>query len=208
MGSRRTPRTVGRPSLLTADLERDLVEKVRAGVPLETAAATCGIARSTLFMWLTKGRDEVEARIDGAEANRNFDHYVALYEKLTKSRAEAGARNVLMIQKAAAGGQIVEKRTITHTDGTIEEVEKRAAPDWRAAAWFLERTQRGQFGKDAVQVELTGADGGPVQISSHDAESIASQVTANLAKLAAGAARPALPAGEDPAIEDAEIVDD
>lgn len=46
---------------------------------------------------------------------------------------------------------------------TLMQIIRTAAPeDWRAAAWILERRFPKDFGKQLV--ELTGEDGGPVQI--------------------------------------------
>ena len=56
-----------------------------------------------------------------------------------KARDEATARNVAVIQKAAHNG------------------------DWKAAAWYLERTRQKTYGR-AERVEMTGADGEPMKM--------------------------------------------
>jgi transposase len=60
-------------------------------------------------------------------------------EAVEKARADAEVRNVHLIQQAA-------------NDGT-----------WQAAAWFLERSHHQRWGRKQ-SVELTGEDGGPVQV--------------------------------------------
>lgn len=49
----------------------------------------------------------------------------------------------------------------------VAKVQKAASDgNWTAAAWMLERRFPKQFGRlDRSQVELTGKDGGPVQVS-------------------------------------------
>jgi hypothetical protein len=49
-------------------------------------------------------------------------------------------------------------------DRRYVKVIEKAAEDgtWQAAAWFLERTNRREFGRNE-SVEITGKDGGPVQ---------------------------------------------
>jgi hypothetical protein len=64
---------------------------------------------------------------------------------------------------------VIEETTCKYRDPETgswspKPVVKRAAPDWRTAAWQLERSHRSHFGKDAVQVELSGPPGAPVQI--------------------------------------------
>lgn len=44
----------------------------------------------------------------------------------------------------------------------IETISDASAEDWRAAAWILERRFPEDFGK--TRVEVTGANGGPVQV--------------------------------------------
>lgn len=58
-------------------------------------------------------------------------------EELTRAKGESALRNIDIISKAANA-------------------------DWRAAAWILERRFPQDFGKQAL--EITGADGGPIQI--------------------------------------------
>ena len=64
--------------------------------------------------------------------------YREFREAVEAAKAEAVVRNVTIIQRAA--------RT-----------------DWRAAGWYLERTQREEFGKVTRQ-EVSGPDGGPIEI--------------------------------------------
>lgn len=58
-------------------------------------------------------------------------------EELTRAKGESALSNINLIKNAAL-------------------------EDWRAAAWILERRFPQDFGKQAL--EITGADGGPVQI--------------------------------------------
>jgi hypothetical protein len=59
--------------------------------------------------------------------------------------------------------EVTTRRYTDHEGHDVEErSEKRAVGDWRAAAWYLEKSHRDMFGKDAVVI--TGADGGAVQV--------------------------------------------
>lgn len=57
----------------------------------------------------------------------------------------------------------VQVETANVADGSIQTV--RASEDWRAHAWWLERRLPNEFGE---RKQITGADGGPIQIHSVD----------------------------------------
>jgi hypothetical protein len=65
--------------------------------------------------------------------------YVEFMESIKSAEAEAEIRNVSIIQSAA----------IT---------------TWQAAAWHLERKHPDRWGMHKSQIELTGKDGGPIDI--------------------------------------------
>src|SRR3954469_9935830 len=93
---------VGRRTKLTEATVRVIVASVAAGVPLKYAAQRAGIDESTLHLWLRTGRR--------AKKGPHFQ----LFQSLKKAEAGAVARNVALVQKAAA-------------------------KTWQAAAWWLER---------------------------------------------------------------------
>lgn len=74
-------------------------------------------------------------------------------------------------------------------DRRYVKVIEKAAEDgtWQAAAWFLERTNRKEYGRNE-SVEITGKDGGPVQQQVVGDEQRA-KVTEMLDELAAKRAR-------------------
>jgi len=68
--------------------------------------------------------------------------YAEYLEAIKKAEAVAEVRNVTLIQNAAAN-------------------------TWTAAAWYLERKHWDRWGKkDRNQIELTGANGQPIEINS------------------------------------------
>ena len=65
--------------------------------------------------------------------------YREFVESVSRARVEAEVRNVALVQRAATG-------------------------DWRAAAWFLERSLPAKYGK-STKVEHSGPEGGPITLA-------------------------------------------
>ncbi|MEQ7008418.1 hypothetical protein ABN028_19790 [Actinopolymorpha sp. B17G11] len=187
MGRRRRPRKPGRPTLLNPEVERRLVDAVRLGAPVAVASAHAGISEQSFYNWMNAGREEIEARDAGEPPNPDHEPHMRLWERIIDARAAATIRNVGQLQKAAAGGYVTEETTRKFRDpetGRIitETTTKRAPVDWRAAAWWLERQQRSHFGKGVDQVELTGANGGPLQVEATvDVQALTQRLQAHLA---------------------------
>lgn len=119
----------GRPPIpLTPELVATLCEAISAGYNKESAAEAIGVHEDTLRTWLKKGR-------------RGDEPYSGLFRAVKKAEAEAVNRNVRAVQAATEGGQLLSRTTRTRRDGTVEVDEKFTAPQWTAAAWWLERTQ-------------------------------------------------------------------
>lgn len=223
MGARRGARKKGVPQgplLLSPETHKKLVDAVRMGAPVPTAATYAGISVRSFQTWCAKGRDEQNRRDDGGAPDHDLDPYVDLFADVLKARADAGMRNVGILQRVAQGGSVLEETTKRYRDPeTGEYVEehtvKRQPADWRAATFWLERQQRDEWGKDAVHVEISGPGGGAVEIETTvNVDDLAAKISTNLAALAA-AALPELEAGPgelgvdpgDPRIIDADIVD-
>jgi len=76
---------------------------------------------------------------------RGREPYRAFYAAVKNAEEEAVQSRIAVIQKAAQDG------------------------NWQAAAWWLERKFPAEWGRiDRVQAEITGKDGGPLQVSRVD----------------------------------------
>lgn len=146
----------GRPSLLTPEVERAIIDAVAAGVPYSHAAQAQGVKPDTATKWLQQGRQASSGR------------FFLFLQAITQARARAIQANVAELRQAARGGEVIaSKRTTVERrlpDGTVETTttveERRAARDWRANAWWLARMAREDF---AERVEVTGQGGGPIE---------------------------------------------
>lgn len=113
----------GRPTKFNAEIANAIIENLRLGNYTEHAATAAGLAKSTLYSWLERGRKEQESIEAGFEPKRVENEFLEFSNAVEKAKAEAVSRNVAIIQKSAHSGT------------------------WQAAAWWLERTQQHLFGR-------------------------------------------------------------
>jgi predicted site-specific integrase-resolvase len=101
---------------LDAAVTQKICDLLRAGNFLEVAARAAGVHPTTVHRWLRTGRDQKKGR------------YRRFFDTVEKAQAEAEARDVALIAKAAS-------------------------EDWRAAAWRLERKAPRRYGA-RVQISV------------------------------------------------------
>jgi len=82
---------MGRKSKLTPERQERIINAIRAGSYVETAAALAGIHRDTLYDWLKRGRSEEEP-------------YATFLAAMNEALASAELRDVMAISKAVADG--------------------------------------------------------------------------------------------------------
>lgn len=178
MGQPRTGKRAGRHTVLTPDRRILLVEGMRAGLTKELCAMRASIGLSTLMEWLARGRtDREEGYIPHTfdvkskqwvhTKGRKVSAFAEFVDAMEKAEAGRLAEALLLIRAAAKGGEQVatEEVTTTAPDGTVTKTRKTrlTQPDWKAAAWTAEKTRPRDYGV-MVRTELTGAEGGPVQV--------------------------------------------
>lgn len=130
--------------MLTPDRARAILDAVSAGNSFLTAATYAGIGERTLYQWVDKGKAWFERHEWDEDADVPADHedpqarYAAFAQALYRARAQAEVRAVATIVEAGSD------RYRTDQDGRRELVE---AGDWRAAAWYLERSRPDRWAK-------------------------------------------------------------
>lgn len=115
------PRPPPNPSKLTEEREKTIVEAIRAGTPVETAAELAGISPRTLWDWLQRGSGE--GRLPSAPC------YVRLSQAVARAKAEA-ERDAL--------------------DQIRQGVGPTALPDWKARDRWLQITRPERYGDSAA----------------------------------------------------------
>ncbi|MER8103315.1 hypothetical protein [Kitasatospora sp. NPDC094016] len=150
----------GRRRLLTPDTEHKLIEATRQGMPVETAAAVAGVHKASFLRWLARGREEADRRRQGEPAQPGEDDYLALHERIEQARELAQAGAVVQLRRLINGGFVIKETTRKARDpetGQIieETVTDRAAPDFKAISFYLERQHRTHWGKDQAPEETT-----------------------------------------------------
>lgn len=133
------PRKVGARSLLTDAVRERLMTSLGSGAFQADAAMFAGISKGTYFGWLARGLKERERLESDDREKPNADEtpYLELLNAVEIKRMEA---------KMSALG----------------EIRKAGKRDWRANAWFLEKSYPKEYG---AALALTGAEGGAIEVN-------------------------------------------
>lgn len=142
--SRRSPKISRRDRSFITKKRKLFYEVLKQRLPISRACQLAGITYSTYRNWMIRGKDPKNP------VHQSFRAKVR--------QIEAGnEREALDIIRAVAkgGGKIVETKVVHGKMGGTERtrVVKQAHPQWTAAAWYLERTMKDSYGKDAVQAD-------------------------------------------------------
>ena len=150
----------GRPTKLTPTVMAKIVELLRAGSYRDVAAKSAGVTRSTLNLWFSRG----------SQAKSGI--YREFVDAVERAMADAEARAVAQIAKAAAGG------------------------DWKASAWYLERMHPCRWGRrDRVDATVSGAIT-HVNVNRVDLSHLSTEDLNTLEKLYAKILPPSDPSGD------------
>ena len=115
------PKT-GRRTKLNRELLHEISARLAGGLYFDTACRLCGVTPRSGFAWLAKAR-EIEARFEDAQDDPTDPEealFLQFLHAVESAKAEAEARSILGIREAGK-------------------------TDWRAHAWYLERTQGDKY---------------------------------------------------------------
>ncbi|MGW2220112.1 hypothetical protein ACWCSD_34430 [Nonomuraea sp. NPDC001684] len=166
---------MGRPTKLTPELADLLCEARANGHGTRGAAAACGISRSTLQLWLSKGEE-------GEDPDPIYSDFSA---RFTRAGARAIGRLVNAVFEDAVGG--VEIKRTVRPDGS-EEVQV-TPPNGAVALKALAQLDPEDW-QPRKALEVSGPNAGPVEVAQADVvENVLARVRAAKERRAAEAAR-------------------
>lgn len=166
-------------------------ETMRLGGFLHDAAARVGVAVETLRTWRTMGNrclaEITQGKRRRSEMNRHERNCATLAAKMDLAEAEARTSLMALVNKVAHG-EYKRKETTTETDAAgavIKNVTREidVGPDSHMISWWLQHRWPADFNRS--RLEITGADGGAVQV---DATPIVDKVRRHLADIQAARA--------------------
>lgn len=140
----------GRPPDISKEKQDMVVDALRLGCYMKTAADYAGVEFTTVTRWIELGAKEDEG------AYRKF------YEATKKAIGDSQRNALDSIKRASDGVEVTKTKTVTKQlkDGTkITEktVEKSKLIQWQAAAWILERRHPDDWGR-RMRADLNADD--------------------------------------------------
>lgn len=125
---------------LTRELIQEISDTIRRGGYVEMATALCGISKDTFYRWLREGKNA-----KGNTLTRELSYAVE------RAMAEAEINDLNKISDAADGqcAQFLMDSNgnyILDKSGCVIMTRPPIKPDWRAAAWRLERRHPKRWG--------------------------------------------------------------
>lgn len=129
----------GRKTVLTDEVHERIVTLTRAGAYFEHACAAAGVSDDAARGWKKRGLE-----------NPDEEPYASFALELQQAQAEYAVQNQVVISSAAKGRT---KRVITDQQGKKHTIPGRE-PDWKAAAWDLQRRFPHIYGDAALQEEI------------------------------------------------------
>jgi hypothetical protein len=143
-------RPMGRPSVMTAAVQKRILASVRKGHYLETAAANSGVSAWTVRVWLRRGGAEYN-RLQRKKDEREQGYEVADDELEIQEGLKRYVDFFTAYEKADAEGEAK----------MLGRIDRAGAKHWQATAWRLERRKPERYARPS-RVEHTGKDGGPI----------------------------------------------
>lgn len=146
-----------------------IIQILETGDTLHSAAHAAHIQITTIQDWVENGAAAAKKRSQGIRLTANERRWLAFSTEVGAAQARARERYLGTIYDDATQGTTRSmKTTKTNQSGdvveTIERVEQ-IPPNPVTAQWMLERRWWRDFGRHQ-QLEVTGPEGGPMQVTS------------------------------------------
>lgn len=118
---------MARPTKLTLDVQKDIIQALEAGNYFDASCEYAGIAASTGYRWMQRGHAELERR-----ENPNV---------------KTGTKQWETEQPFVEFCNAVSRTSAKVEIGVIAQIRTLGKDDWRALAWFMEHRYPTKWGK-------------------------------------------------------------
>ena len=146
----------GRPPLLTQERYDAIIGAIKLGSFSSVAAGANGISRTTFYNWMDRGRTEIERM------------------RMTKEK-EPKSTEVIYVTFL---NDVETAREYGTNQATLRVINAGQRGDWRADAWYLEKTRPELFGKKE-EVVMSGSIDSKMVVDMGDLEAKIAMVLAN-----------------------------
>lgn len=158
----------GRPTKLTPERHKFIIDKVREGVPDTVACGLAGCHEDAINQWDQQGKRHIRAEKDTVFARFSIDLRIARSELESRLAAKWAK---ISVEPTTKNKKVYKEQIITKDDGTIERVryldsdttEIIGNGNWQAIAEYLSRRFPDRWKKQQT-IEQTGPNGGPIQV--------------------------------------------
>lgn len=163
------------PEQMTEERTQAIVETLREGSYLITAALANGVSDAAVRVWLDLGADNPEGP------------YGDFARRVEEARAYAEANAASIVLGAGRGQKWIKKRlrtsrvltngkkpkgkkgkkngVVEQETGVVEEIEEGVDVDWRAAAWWLERAHPGRWKPNVGSMKQRDGEIGTIKVT-------------------------------------------
>jgi len=132
-----------------------ILDAMRAGNYLETAAHSCKITKQSIFEWLGVGAQAHAMLHRGEKLTAHQKRCKDFSDSVMEAMGIAEATDVARLAQLARGGQeITTTTTRTLTDGTTETTVRKewTQPDAKVLMWRLERRFGDRWGRQRIEI--------------------------------------------------------
>jgi len=173
------PKKAGRPTKITKAITKTIVDAVRRGNYIETAAALAGVSKNTIYEWMRRGAAEGDRLEENPRLKPKIEEtpFFIFSDALKKALAQSENDSLMVMDEVARGYEAVETITAEKVNPktgqiqTLTETKTTWERDWTAMAWRMERRFRKRWGRNLPEdVETEEDSEGLVLVEHSDAD--------------------------------------